>query len=103
VVARSRYSVARYASVAHTFRKFCWVPLSSGYDVPAKAEKRATFHNIRSAHSVCRRQIEKSLLAQIEMSLSTVSVGRFEQKLKLHMGAEYCFGYLDQALKGRTS
>src|SRR5229473_872763 len=36
-----------------------------------------TFHNIRTAQSVCRRQIEKSWLAQIEMSLSTVLVKEF--------------------------
>src|SRR5674536_76186 len=33
------------------------------------------FHNNRSATFSCRRQIEKSTLSQIEMSLSTVSVG----------------------------
>src|SRR5882724_7310261 len=33
------------------------------------------FHKIRYAKSNCRRQIETSPLAQIEMSLSTVSVG----------------------------
>jgi hypothetical protein len=35
------------------------------------------FHNIRWAYFMCRRQIEKSPLAQIEMSLSTVLVGEF--------------------------
>src|SRR4030081_753747 len=33
------------------------------------------FHNIPYANRICRRQIRKSPLAQIEMSLSTVSVG----------------------------
>src|SRR5258705_5033385 len=35
------------------------------------------FHNIRWTNPDCRRQIEKSPLAQIEMSLSTVLVGEF--------------------------
>src|SRR5258706_2214768 len=34
-------------------------------------------HNIPYANRRCRRQIEKSPLAQIEMSLSTVLVGEF--------------------------
>src|ERR1035437_77353 len=33
------------------------------------------FHNMSYANQACRRQIEKSLFAQIEMSLSTASVG----------------------------
>src|SRR6202521_5932436 len=36
-----------------------------------------TFHIDHSANCACRRQIEKSPLAQIEMSLSTVLVGEF--------------------------
>src|SRR5664280_1689114 len=35
------------------------------------------FHNGPYAASDCRRQIEKSLFAQIEMSLSTASVGEY--------------------------
>lgn len=35
------------------------------------------FHNLPQKTFECRRQIEKSLLAQIEMSLSTVSVGEY--------------------------
>src|SRR6267142_1612354 len=35
------------------------------------------FHNFRWATQPCRRRIEKSPLAQIEMSLSTVSVGEY--------------------------
>ena len=35
------------------------------------------FHNMSYANHGCRRQIEKSLLAQIEMSLSAASVGEY--------------------------
>ena len=49
--------------------------LSDGRDLPAAMT--AIFHNIRWAKLHCRRQIEKSPLAQIEMSLSTVLVGEF--------------------------
>src|SRR5450759_3102447 len=35
------------------------------------------FHNMSYANQACRRQIEKSLFAQIEMSLSTASVGEY--------------------------
>src|SRR6476646_3423697 len=34
-------------------------------------------HNSAGASTACRRQVEKSPLAQIEMSLSTVLVGEF--------------------------
>src|SRR5438477_3997765 len=39
--------------------------------------RTSTFHKIGFANARCRRQIEKSPLAQIEMSLSTVLVGEF--------------------------
>ena len=35
------------------------------------------FHNAGYARTHCRRQIEKSPLAQIEMSLSAASVGEY--------------------------
>src|SRR5258708_39076973 len=40
-------------------------------------EGRFPFHSRHYANLTCRRQIEKSPLAQIEMSLSTISVGEF--------------------------
>src|SRR5229473_8545582 len=49
---------------------------SDGSDAGAKRTSMM-FHNVRYATHYCRRQIEKSPLAQIEMSLSTVSVGEF--------------------------
>src|SRR5260221_14013838 len=49
-----------------------------GVDPPGSlAKPTIKFHNIRFATHICRRQIEKSPLAQIEMSLSTVLVGEF--------------------------
>src|SRR5712675_1874741 len=49
----------------------------SGSKTSGIERNTSSFHNIRSAQITCRRQIEKSPLAQIEMSLSTVLVGEF--------------------------
>src|ERR1700704_7146706 len=48
----------------------------SGAD-PAPCCPKVIFHNLSLRDKQCRRQIEKSPLAQIEMSLSTVLVGEF--------------------------
>src|SRR5664279_5607973 len=39
--------------------------------------RQQIFHNMSYANHACRRQIEKSLLAQIEMSLSAASGGEY--------------------------
>src|SRR3982074_2947037 len=51
-------------------------PVGRWREGPLLREYRTTeFHNMSFANPHCRRQIEKSPLAQIEMSLSAVSVG----------------------------
>src|ERR1039458_8909564 len=53
-----------------------WFGCPAAWNSRCQADLK-TFHNATYASPKCRRQIEKSLFAQIEMSLSTASVGEY--------------------------
>jgi hypothetical protein len=69
-------------SLIHAFLEDCKRCRSTGvrgHHVTSDYETAAssTFHNGRYAARFCRRPIEKSPLAQIQMSLSTIWVGEY--------------------------